>query len=449
MSFPVNRAFGDDSIHFRRRQEDKEIYMKARGGDWLEAPFQCEHCWFFNLHQREPSIRSTLDQEELYLIKRVNLDMFWSRAKSTVDGHRSRIKRLLKEAFARGRPAPFELCPPWKIEDGQGMGIALLMLTQSLEPGRNDVAYTQFDTCRNNRSIASNIYAASSRVQEERNVLKSRKGETYHLHSDPMQSVLMERFVVGMQTRMPEAVKRNIPISGAAVAAILNNMTVELATNGTTEERRRELVMAGSYMCIAYGGSLRGCEALWVCGDNLRKHIDVGRDDVVNGSHVVVPLIGKFKGEMGTRMHVIPLANETSSGVKIRWWLERLVDLLREEAMMDCPAFCDSDGYQLRESDIEKVFQPILEELIKNDAMKHLWPRRLAIREYCRCFRSFRRGAENEALNNGVKEDTIKLVNRWRAYEQKRGKQPGFDMMHHYAYGSAVRRKQLTFSVSI
>ena len=129
-----------------------------------------------------------MDQEELCLIRRVNLDMFWSRARSTVIGHQGRVKRCLEEAALRGRPSPYADFPPWKTCDEQGMGIALLMLTESLKPGRN-ADYTQFDTCRNSRSVATNIYGASSRLDDGRNVLKSRRGETLHLHSDPMQSV--------------------------------------------------------------------------------------------------------------------------------------------------------------------------------------------------------------------------------------------------------------------
>jgi hypothetical protein len=37
--------------------------------------------------------------------------------------------------------------------------------------------------------------------------------------------------------------------------------------------------------------------------------------------HVLVFLLGRFKGEQGTRMHVFPLSDRTSSGIRIRLWL--------------------------------------------------------------------------------------------------------------------------------
>ena len=64
-------------------------------------------------------------------------------------------------------------------------------------------------------------------------------------------------------------------------------------------------------------------------------------------------------------MHVFTLANETKSGVKNRWWLERVARILIREEKTECPAFCDKEGYMLRSQDVERVFQPILKDLQK------------------------------------------------------------------------------------
>ena len=95
--------------------------------------------------------------------------------------------------------------------------------------------------------------------------------------------------------------------------------------------------------------------------DRLRKHIDVGKHDYKAG-HVTVALVGRFKGEEGDRMHVLPIANKSRSGIPFRLWLERLAFQLDKEDRKNCPAFCDLDGYQLSQSDMERVFHPILEQ---------------------------------------------------------------------------------------
>jgi hypothetical protein len=164
--FPVNRAFNDESEYYRRRREDDTKYMVARNGDWCIAPFQCVSCWFLNIHSRRPR-----------KIRRVNLDMFWSWESSTVLGTTSRLKGIIKGSTTKGRPVPLEPFPPWPLEDSAGMGIPLLMLEKSIEPGKNSADHKQFDSCRPLRSAASNVFAASSLGASKPLVLKSTKGE--------------------------------------------------------------------------------------------------------------------------------------------------------------------------------------------------------------------------------------------------------------------------------
>ena len=57
----------------------------------------------------------------------------------------------------------------------------------------------------------------------------------------------------------------------------------------------------------------------FVCGDRLQEFIDVGKADAVHGCHVVVPLIGRFKGERIRHLDAcrVPFVNEAASGVQI------------------------------------------------------------------------------------------------------------------------------------
>ncbi len=61
--------------------------------------------------------------------------------------------------------------------------------------------------------------------------------------------------------------------------------------------------------------------------------------------HVLIPLLGWFKGKGGDRMHVFPIVNWTRSGILVRLWVERLVATLRQENQSNCLAFCDDEGY--------------------------------------------------------------------------------------------------------
>ena len=103
----------------------------------------------------------------------------------------------------------------------------------------------------------------------------------------------------------------------------------------------------------------------------------------------------------------------------------------------------------LSSSKVEEVMHPLLRKLQKTNQFGNDIPANLEIEKSCRCFRSFRWGAENTALRNGVEKDTIKFVHRWSEVDRKGGVATGFDMVNHYADGTALRPKMLKFTSMI
>ena len=444
----MNRAFNDESEYYRRRREDVEKYLVARDGDWTIAPFQCDKCWFVNIYGRVPGKESLSDVNVLAIIRRANLDIFWSREYRTAKAIVGSLKEIVRRAMEAGRPVPLDKMDPWPMGDTEGMGMALMMLEKSLEKGRNDSSYMQYDTCRKLRSAAFNVFSATSSGNKTRYAMKSKDGRVSHLFQGSTQSLLMERFTLGMKSRMPQKTKRNKALVAEVVAEVLNRMEEELEDPQTEEERKREITMAGGYMVVTFGYSLRGNEGFWVDAEKLVSGLNIGRNNRDLG-HVVISLLGKFKGEEGDRMHVISLANTTRSGIRIRAWLERVARYLQTEGRKQCPAFCDEEGYMLASSDVEAIFHPVLIRMQQEERYAELIPRGLKVEDNYLCFRSFRRGAEVTALNQKVDQTVIEFVHRWSRYERSRGRVPGFNMVEHYAEGARMRPTQLLFSSSL
>ena len=110
---------------WKRKEEDKSNYIRARNGDWVVTPFQCECCHFINIHRRLPDENGL---REIY--RRANLDMFWSRRPSTIKNCIAQVKYIINESRALGTPlTPFEA---WPVQDSLGMGLASLHLIKSL-----------------------------------------------------------------------------------------------------------------------------------------------------------------------------------------------------------------------------------------------------------------------------------------------------------------------------
>jgi len=61
-------------------------------------------------------------------------------------------------------------------------------------------------------------------------------------------------------------------------------------------------------------------------------------------AHVIITLLGKFKGDLGYTYHLMSLASTTTSGIELRWWFETLIRIREEEGCITGPAFGHKDG---------------------------------------------------------------------------------------------------------
>jgi hypothetical protein len=126
-------------------------------------------------------------------------------------------------------------------------------------------------------------------------------------------------------------------------------------------EESRALNKFGALIAILTAGSLRGHEGLYVDLSATRKYLGKGKNGVLpanalkrglllteqecsNLPEVCLCLIGKFKGETGERHHSIVLANESSSGLQTRWWIEKLLEVCEAEGRTSGYAFYDAQG---------------------------------------------------------------------------------------------------------
>ena len=90
---------------------DRNRYSEARDGDDLLVPFECDYCVFCKLTGRcYLDVGNDKDTNLMKCIRRVILDAFWSRARSTVASNTRTIREMITLSNSLGIEPPFE--PP-------------------------------------------------------------------------------------------------------------------------------------------------------------------------------------------------------------------------------------------------------------------------------------------------------------------------------------------------
>jgi hypothetical protein len=405
------------------RSSDLERHLYGRPGDHLVTPFQCDLCIFRLLKGRNPG---TLDTEVMDCIRQVNLDALWGRESGTVLGTRRAVKQTLEIWKRLGLEPTFESRGPFPNRDSFGYSVAIAMITKSREKGRYE-SYQQFETIRKLRMGFSSTYASSPSGVE---ALRTFGGDTakFHLNLCPTNSLWFERFSKGCLSRMGQIVKQDLAIS-VGVMLMMQELLEGDWSQAQTQSRKALVANVGAYISIAFCGSFRGAEVFLVDHFGLRKYYDM--DLSHNGDmYVIVPLLGRFKSEIGLAYHLTPLAAESASGIKVKTWIKRLLEVRLLENRRHGPAFVNDKGIPLGSLDMEEEVIDLL--LRVQDRDKTLIPADINVSEEYGISRSFRRGATSEARARGVPPDIIELVNRWRNYEGAKGRKPKAKMMDHY-----------------
>jgi hypothetical protein len=133
---------------------------------------------------------------------------------------------------------------------------------------------------------------------------------------------------------------------------------------------------------------------------------------------VVVPLLGRFKGEEHHQQHLLAVAAVTNSGLQPRKWLEALVVLQECQGWVQGPATCDDEGFVTKQAEMNAAFLSCLESVHKEQP--NLFPLDASVSDY-NVDHSFCRGSDSRAKALGIVLDDINTVHPWRKVERARG----------------------------
>ena len=455
LQFHIDDATTDAGAVWKRKK-DEGRFLSARDGDMWSSPFQCEWCWIGNLKGRDMNERDPKDALLLKYLQRMNLDVMWSRERSTVKGTYYQLIKGARHSEKLGLD-PINLDRgPWPIQDDQGVQVALEILSASREPGKHRKSYQQFETIRKLRSAFSNAFETGPRGVNQGNLVFREKGKAYGLRVAPTESILFTKFMQGLVSRMGQVIIPDEAISNEQMHGIMSLIHEKLSSSSATVDVKRKWTMAGAFFMLLYGCSLRGHEGLFLEGSDFVRLIQEGKEGILDHvgklkaeGHVCAPLLGRFKSEVGEQRHVMVMVNVSKSGLKFREWMERLAALLKAEGREEVagPAFCHKNGDMIMSYQMNEILHAVIEELavLRPD----LFLNRTDVASAYGISRSFRRGANSRATEEGVKKEYRDLINRWSSFELKKGKRPHLSMTQHYLEIRLVARRILVYSKSL
>jgi len=202
----------------------------------------------------------------------------------------------------------------------------------------------------------------------------------------------------------------------------------------------------GAYVCVLTAASLRRHEGFYLDLAGVREHLHKGKEGVIlariekstvlleeeceNLPHVTICLLGKFKGETGVDHHLITVANETSSGLHPRWWVEKLVEVGQSEGRTHGPAFASPEGILASSTDYDALFRKYL--LVVQEETK-LIPRDQGVDALYSTFRTPRKTTTTRIECAGFGNQFVDQLNRRRPQEKAQGRAARRWMNAHYA----------------
>lgn len=413
----------------QRNFDPSNPYHHARDGDHLITPFECDTCIFWKLKARIPNRNSPQDDLLLACIRRANLDAFWSRASGTVDKNMRVVKQAIKFMNILGLPSPYSIPSMAPTYDYAGYQIAYTMLMHSREPGRHSKTYVQFATIRKQRAAYSNFVRAYPSHNHRNLGLGDIQGKYQSLSDDPCSSLWFRKFILGCSIRMGRIWKPDKALSLNLLMAVLD-LSEQWRAKETSIHHKHTWSVFTAYVVVSYVLSLRGNEGFLLHIDETIQNWK--RND---GRFFYIALFGKIKGEQAKRLHLIPCINQTGSGIKVKFIIQRLIQEKVTLHIAKGWMISDSKKKNFDSSTFNPLLHQVLEELFENK--KSLFPPFISdiedIYDSYHCFRTFRKTSDTRAIDQNVSESDIDIVNRWSTKGSLKAAQASGKMRIYYA----------------
>ena len=437
--FLIRQTLDDEGVPLPDKESNR--FVKARPGDMLMCPFQCEVCHFRNIMKRDPMTDYSKDFEIMEYMRRANLDAFWARESSTVTKN---LALLLRAESCFGRldlPPAVSLMGPFPLSDTLGMQAAIAVLDKSLDKGKYE-AFVQWETFRKMRSAITNLHQA--RVDGMGDVVMSYEKEKLWVSTVQTHTFYFSRFMTGLHKRVGEVVKQDWPVPIEVMQYIDRNLN-RLWNQEADPAARKCIAEMGTWFVGGFCTGLRGEEMLLI---ELRGTADSLQFLTLEvDPHFLFRMKGRTKGCLlaGKGFDMPCLAVTGVSKLKPGRWIRRLVTIIENGGRRNGKLFL-RDLQVARLVEFEEDFFDVL---LSVQSSTELIDKGLDLREKAGILRTLRRGLTSHAINMEVPTTLTEAINRWRNEHKENGAVVTYKTIDHYAQLDTLKPTFLKFSKAL
>eukprot|EP00980_Cylindrotheca_fusiformis_P021721 scaffold8546_cov73-Cylindrotheca_fusiformis.AAC.4 len=356
----------------------------------------------------DPDPNRDSHQSLLKTIMRANLDVLWSRTRSTVKTNRNTVARAISSLERLGRGGPFYDPGPTPFSDFCGFETALAVLVDSQWGGKYSQSHKQWDSIRKSRNGVM-------------------CGDSILVKQHPFGTNDSQ---LGCKARMGQDVRPNQALKTELWIEILEACREKARVSHSVEEGDG-WILAGAYLAFAYVLSLRGPEGFMFEISLLAEHRELGH------GLVWLPIVGKVKGADSVNTYFLRSVPITSSGINVEHWRDLLLAVHQRAGRVHGPAFCDPQGFLLPTRRMNQYLWEVLEDLFSSNMTSDLFPKAIEsvedIQSLIEVDQSPRRSSDSRATAKHVAREDKDVVNRWSQRESAKGAAPIEKMSIHYA----------------
>ena len=434
--FLIRPTLDDDGVPLPDKEDNR--FLRARAGDMLMVPFQCEICHFRNMEKRDPARGDAKDDEVLEYIRRASLDAFWSRETSTVKknlGILWRAENFCERLSLKSVSPPLG---PFPLNDVLGMKAAIAVLDKSLDKGIYE-RLVQWETFRKTRSAITNVHQASAFGLTD--AIGSYERSRVWISNVETHSFWFSRFMTGLHKRVGEVVKSDWPVP-IEVMKYVDRVLNKAWNLETDPDARKRIAEMGAWYIMGFCVGLRGEEMLLIelAGTAASLRFLNQEED----AHFIIRLKGRTKGSLiaGKGFEIPCIGTTEVSRLKPGRWVRRLVEVVQSEGRTTGKLF----QRQLTVPRLLEFEEDWFDVLVSVQTNTDLIDADIDLREKAGIYRSLRRGVTSHAINMQVNPTLVKAVNRWRNEIKGNGRKGTYEMIDHYAELGTLKPTFLRYS---